>query len=247
MKGFLAAQRNLAANGNPNVGEEIGILATIFAPLGGVPKSQNTRISQGQVGRVADYADTLSFGGRRGGLLEAAGLPENFFRGNPQVDRAYMMDNLSNSTWHGLKILASRRFSAGMYLQANYTLGKGLTDYIGGQGMFNDYRDNRNRWLDKRLQDYDQTHVINASGIFELPFGRGRRWGAGWHSVVEALLGGWQLNGIFQFATDRPFTIHSGRYNLTRRDQSTAESNISVPAQLPGLNGTVQVCPQETL
>jgi hypothetical protein len=117
-----------------------------------------------------------------------------------------------------------------MYLQANYTVGKGLTDYIGGQGMYNDYRDNRNRWLDKSLQSYDQTHVINASGIYELPFGRGRRWGAGWHSIVDALLGGWQLNGIFQFATGRPLTIDTRRYNLTYRhsddrwsDDSTAD------------------------
>ncbi len=221
LDGFLAAQRNLAANGNPNKGEDIGVLAQVFGPLGGIPSSQNTRIRQGQVARVADYADTLTYNDRRGGLLEAAGLPENFFRGNPQVDEAHIMDNLSNSTYHGMKIQVSRRFSDGVYLQANYSLGKGLSDYVGGQGMYNEFRDNRNRRLDKRLQDYDQTHVININGIFDLPIGSGRRFGSDWHPVLDAFLGGWQINGIFQFATDRPFTIDSGYYNLTTEDYST--------------------------
>jgi hypothetical protein len=189
--------------------------------MGGIPSSLNSSIRRGEVADVGNYADTTVFNGRRGGLLEAAGLPENFIRRNPQVDEAHVMDNLSNSTWHGFKLQVNRRFSQGVYLQANYTIGKGLTDYTGGQGMYNEYRDNANRRLDKSLQSYDQTHVMNMNGIFELPIGRGRRWGADWHPVADAFLGGWQLNGIFQWSTDLPFTISSGYQMLYTDDNST--------------------------
>src|SRR5262249_23573970 len=65
LQGFLAAQRNLAAFGNPNPtstrGESIGVLGTLFAPMGGIPSSQNSNISQGQAAAVANFADTTPF------------------------------------------------------------------------------------------------------------------------------------------------------------------------------------------
>jgi hypothetical protein len=224
LTGFLAAQRNLAANKNPNIGEDIGVLKQLFAPLGGIPSSQNTGISQGQAATLADFADTTSLGtGKRGGLVTAAGLPITFFRANPQLQNANVGDNLSNSTWHGMMLEVGKRFSGGTFLQFNYTLGKGLTDYTGGQSMYDDFRDNLNRRLDKRLQTFDSTHVIQATGIWEMPFGRNKRWLNSAPTWQDLLLGGWQLNGIFALATSRPFTIDTGRYNLTLNDTSTAD------------------------
>src|SRR5262249_9796378 len=151
LDGFLAAQRNLTANGNPNVGESIGVLATVFKPMNGIPASQNTAITQGQVATLANYADTTTFNGVRGGPITAAGLSNTFFRVNPQVQNATIASNLSNSTWNGMKLEVGKRFSEGVFFQFNYTLGKGLTDYVGGQGLYDDYRDNQNRRLDKTL------------------------------------------------------------------------------------------------
>ncbi|MBM3790547.1 MAG: hypothetical protein FJW35_09390, partial [Acidobacteria bacterium] len=201
LQGFLAAQRNLAANGNPNKGEDIGVLKQLFAPLNGIPSSQNAAISRGEAATVANYADTTTSGtGVRGGLLTAAGLPITFFRANPQVLNANIGDNLSVSTWHGFMLEVGKRFSEGTFLQFNYTLGKGLTDYTGGQGLYDDFRDNENRRLDKRYQSFDSTHIIQATGIYELPFGTNKRWLSGSTGLVNLLLGGWQLNGIFALA-----------------------------------------------
>jgi hypothetical protein len=219
---FLAAQRNLAANGNPNKGEAIGVLGKLFAPLGGIPSSLNTAISQGQAAYIANYADTNPAGtGTRGGLVAAAGLPLTFFRANPQFENANIGDNMSVSTWHGMKLEVGKRFSAGTYFQFAYTLGKGLTDYVGGQTLYADFRDNLNRKLDKTLQNYDSTHIMATNGIWELPFGANKRWLSGMKSWQNALLGGWQLNGIFQLATSRPFSVTSGRYNLVMGQDST--------------------------
>jgi len=174
------------------------------------------------VATVADFLDTTTQGtGTRGGLVTKVGLPVTFFRINPQVMNATIVDNLSNSTWNGFKMEVGKRFSAGTYLQFQYTLGKGLTDYTGGQGLYSDYRDNLNRRLDKTLQQYDSTHIIQTNGIWELPIGPNRRFLNGLTGWQNGILGGWQLNGIFQVATSRPSTVTSNRYNLVLGRAST--------------------------
>jgi len=208
---FLAAQRNLAANGDPNKGEPLGNLGKLFAPASGgrIPSSFNTYIQQGQVGYLADQIDRVLL------YTTKAGFPENYFRMNPQVQNANIIGNLSHSTWEGLKVDVGKRFSQGTYIQINYTLGKGLTDYTGGQTVTQDYRDNLNPQLDKGLQQYDSTHIMQSNVIWELPIGKNKKWMnsvAGWK---DAFIGGWQINAIAQFVTSRPFTVSSQRQNLT--------------------------------
>ena len=225
LQGFLAAQRNLAASGDPLVGEPTGTFGQIFSKLSSSARSgQKTNITNGVVATVADYLDTYApTGGQRGDLVTQAGLPNTFFRINPQVQNATICDNLSVSTYHAMKLELGKRFSGGTYLQFNYTLGKSLTDYVGGQGQYNDYRDNENRRLDKSFQDYDSTHIIQANWLWQLPFGEGKRWLNSGPGFMDYLFGGWSLNGIFSLATSRPFTITSNRNMLTLGDTSTAD------------------------
>jgi hypothetical protein len=183
--------------------------------MNGIPASQNTAIQQGQVATLANFADTTTFNGVRGGLVTAAGLPNTFFRLNPQVQDANIGDNLSVSTWHAMKVELGKRFSEGTYFQMNYTLSKGLTDYVGGQSVYDDFRDNLNRRLDKTIQDFDSTHVVQANGIWELPVGTNKRFLNGTSGWMNAVLGGWQVNGILQVATSRPFSVFSGWNTLT--------------------------------
>jgi len=241
---FKAAQRNLAANGNPNKGESIGVIGQIYAPLGGIPSSMNTYIQQGQVAYMANNIDTTipSGGTTPGWLLTKAGLPVNYFRANPQVADANVAGNNSVSTFEAMKLELTKRFSAGTTLQFNYTLGKALTDYIGGQTENNPYRDNLNRKLDKTMQNYDARHVIQSNGIWELPFGAGKRWLNGLQGWQDAFLGGWQVNAIFTLATSRPFNITSGYYNLVQGQYSTVYYNgtdYNFSSKVVKGNGTV--------
>lgn len=222
---FRIAQRNLSANGNFLTGESLGALAPLFRLI---PTSQNAIIQQGQAAALANFADTTTLlTGRRGGLLERAGLPDTFFRFNTQVDDLTIAGNRSHSTWNALKLGLTRQLDRGLYFQFNYTFSRGFTDAIPEQDLGLDYRDNSNMRLDKALNPLNSTHVIQANGIWELPFGKGK-WIAGNASGwVNAMFGGWQLNGIYNFASGRPLALTTGRFLLSQTVASTPDFNGS--------------------
>lgn len=217
---FKIAQSNLATSGSLITGQSLGTLEALFRL---VPASQNTLITQGQVAALANFLDTTTLTtGTIGGLLPLAGLPATFFRFNPQVANLVVLGNRAHSTWDGLKLGLSRRFEKGTALQANYTFSKGFTDSIPNQAIVVEaYRDTANMKLDKGLSPLDATHVVLVNGIWELPFGRGKRFLANTNAWAEGFLGGWQLNGIYNWTTGRPLVMTTGRQNLNQLTPST--------------------------
>ncbi len=217
---FKAAQRNLARSGNPMTGESLGALDALFRL---VPSSQYTLITEGQGAALANFLDTNTLTtGVRGGLVQLAGLPNTFFRFNPQVQNLNIVGNRGHSTWDAMKLIVSRRLHQGLYAQLNYTLGKGFTDYVPGQDLYDtEYRDIRNSRLDKSLMDFDATHVVTFNWIYELPAGHGKRFMSSGGSFVEGLLGGWQFNGIYNYSTGRPLDLTSNRNQLNQNLAST--------------------------
>jgi hypothetical protein len=121
-----------------------------------------------------------------------------------------------------------RRFSNGFHLQANYTFQKTLTNASGvGQTNFEPNLSNLFPEIEYSRADYDATHVFNLNTIYELPFGRGKRWFSD-VGGLDRLVGGWQVTSILQMATGAPITITDPRGTLTRRNaRQTANSNLS--------------------
>lgn len=227
LDGFLAAQRNLAASGDPMKGEPTGTFGQLYSVMSTADRNSiRADITYGNVPTVADYIDRLRVSSD---YLTKAGLPANFFRANPQFQNSYLLGNNSYSTYHGMKLEIGRRFHSGLQFDVNYTLSKTLTDYEGGQSQRDAYRDNANRRLDKTYAGIDARHVINGNFIWEIPVGKGRRWLSSGNAFVNGLLGGWQMNGIFAYSTGSPFTISSGRNKLTVDDASTADCNGCKP------------------
>lgn len=241
LSAFEIAQQNLAQNGSPTKGQSLGSLQPLFAL---VPSSQYVLINQGQAAALADFLDTTTLKtGTRGGLLGLAGLPAAFFRYNPQVQNLYIVGNRSHSTWDGLQLELARSFQHGLYFQANYTLSKGFTDSVPDpQSFTSDYRDASNPGLDKSLSPLDSTHVILINAIWALPIGRGRSLlskASGW---VDGVIGGWQLNGIYNFSTGRPLNVTTGRHNVNQ----TVASNPNFAGGFSNLSGVYKGASQVT-
>jgi hypothetical protein len=99
--------------------------------------------------------------------------------------------------YNSLQVGLAKRFSGGISFDATYTWSKALGYTTANNFLLNPF----NRALDYGPQDYDRQHVLTISHVWELPFGQ-----HGNH-IVGTLLGGWQLNGVFTWATGTPLTI----------------------------------------
>jgi hypothetical protein len=58
--------------------------------------------------------------------------------------------------------------------------------------------------LERVISQFDREHTFTSSGLVEVPFGKGRRFGSGASGLTDALLGGWQLTYIFKAQSGAP-------------------------------------------
>ena len=122
---------------------------------------------------------------------------------NTQYQINVYWDPRGHSSYHALEASYSRRFQAGWQLQANYTWSKALDDAASIDAYDPGYA--------RGYAGFDRRHNFNASILWELPFGPGRRWGANTSGWQGQLLGGWQVNAIVVATSGAPldYTVYA--------------------------------------
>lgn len=225
IRDFAAARRNLLANGNPNTGEATGNFGKLYG--GTIPASVYPDIQNNNVGLLADALDRRT----QGVGLAAAGLSDNFFRPNPQFSIAGVGCTCSSSRYDALQLQVQKRFNAGTAFGINYTLAKSTDD------VSNDTRgagtelvvpsDPRHLELDQGRSDFDVRHVVRGNFIVDLPFGHGRKYLGGSSGFVNALAGGWRVNGIVDASSGYPFSVFSGFHTFSFYDSGTRVATTS--------------------
>jgi hypothetical protein len=197
-------------------------------------------LANGNVGAFANYINSTPLGTNvNGGLLTAAGLPQNFFVTNPQFANVYLIGNNANSTYHALQVEYDKRFSHGFVYQGSYTFSKALGENELGSTQYydNSYRDPQNRGFDKRIMTFSRTSVFKSNGIYELPFGRGRAMMQKANRVVDGILGGWKAGGILTWTSGVPFTVSAPVSTFT---QFTTGQTPDVTGALSKATGGLQ-------
>jgi hypothetical protein len=117
----------------------------------------------------------------------------------------------ANSMYHGLTVRADKRFSNGLSFLLAYTFSKlmddasSTVDWLGP--IANSRLDHFNRRLEWSLSSLDVSNRFVASWVYELPFGKGRRFGGGASGIWDLLVSGWQTNGILTLARGTPIFI----------------------------------------
>jgi hypothetical protein len=81
--------------------------------------------------------------------------------------------------------------------------GLGQTETAGWQGFLNNHDPGR----DHGLSGFDVDHRFVASFVWNLPIGKGERLASGASGVTNAIVGGWQLNGIYTWQRGFPISI----------------------------------------
>lgn len=164
------------------------------------------------------------------------------FLPNPGTGVVDLFLNDGRYRYDSLQTELRKRFSAGLYFQLNYTYSKNLTNAIGtSQALFEPYLDNANQQWDYQRADFDTTHVFNFNGIYQLPFGQGKRF-LNYGGLADKFLGGWEISGLGQWQSGAPITFVDtrGTYNRTGRSaRQTPFSNLS-NQQIQALVGIFQ-------
>lgn len=257
---FRALQQNFAINGcRPD-----GTL-TNGSPCPGavaVPLVQQGVLTAAQATTFLNSAQTQTdlrqnAAGNFAGRLEQTTLSARL-RPNQQFAQINYLDNGGDSNYHGLQVAARRRFdAAGLLLAANYTLGKSIDnlsiDPVGATssgGLTSTSSrtpaDGRNYDNERARSDFDQRHVVTVTGLYELPFGRGKKLLSGAPKALDVLVGGWSVNTLITYQSGEPFTVRSGVFTHNFSSQSRAA--LVNPAQgypeaklqeVPGVVGPV--------
>ncbi|PYT50680.1 MAG: hypothetical protein DMG43_14610 [Acidobacteria bacterium] len=169
------------------------------------------------IGNFAIFADGLT----GANAITAHGFPANFFRPNPQFGQIFFQDSGGDSYYHGLFIAARRRFEQGLDFGFSYTFSKSIDDMSidptgaatgGGLSTTNSRTptDIRNWRLDRALSDFNNTHVLQANLLYEIPIGRGKKLASSAPKWANQIIGGWSFTGIFAYQSGEPYSITSG-------------------------------------
>ena len=121
----------------------------------------------------------------------------------------------SASNYNALQAIFRQHLTAGLELTANYTYSKSLTDDIGFYGTYNIqnaqyYQQNAyDMAAEWGAAGFDTRHNISVTGVYDLPFGRGKQFGSNWNPVLNEALGGWKLSGAQVYYSGFPVTASS--------------------------------------
>lgn len=136
-------------------------------------------------------------------------------------------DKSGHSTYHAFVLKLDRRFSQGLTFQWNYVFSKILTD-SDSYGVEGGSQDQFNRRLEKSIGAYDQTHALKLNTLYELPFGKGKRW-ISRPGFANAVVGGWRLGLIQSYQRGLPIALTRNNplvnFNSTTRPTITSYDN----------------------
>ena len=145
------------------------------------------------------------------------------------LDFLHNFRNNSNSNYHAMQTKLEKRYGSGFSFLLSYTWSKAIGDYsfIPGEdraiGANWGVQNALDLAAERSLLNQHVAHRAVVSYLYDLPFGRGQRYGSGWSKAMDAVLGGWTVGGINSFLTGFPMNLSvrgnpsgTGGFNLDR-------------------------------
>jgi hypothetical protein len=141
--------------------------------------------------------------------------------------------------YNALQAVFQKSESHGLQYQVAYTFGKCMTNNSGYYGTWSNARASNTAspyW--QNIYDpkaewspcyYDETHNLTSYAVYDLPFGKGKRFGGDMNKAVDAVVGGWTISPIITLHTGFPMSLYNNGKDLT----GTASRGLR-----PDCNGT---------
>jgi hypothetical protein len=160
--------------------------------------------------------------------------------------------HMGDSIYHAGLLRVEKRFSGGLTFLGSYTKGKLIDDSVASPIGFGNVEQVTtvgfqnglyNRRAERSLDPTDVSQRLVLSGVYELPIGKGRLLNIS-NELLNAVVGGWQLDSIATIQTGVPVVITGANNNLASRPNSTGQSaKLSDPTASEWFNTSVFVNP----
>ena len=175
----------------------------------------------GSVGRRLDIGGAYNVAMAAGGNANCPTATPNCGAPFPYIGPTAYDRSQGKSTYNALQVSLNGRQQHGLTYLISYTWSKsldlGCSGFYGVEGcsIQNPY----NLQADKGPSATDLPQIFSAAWVYALPFGKGGKFSSG-TPIVNALIGGWNLNGVLSFNSGTPFDVgtsqdiaHTGNYN----------------------------------
>lgn len=156
----------------------------------------------------------------------------------PQFQGLTGWTNLSSSNFHSLQV-SVRKNARNLTFTANYVFSKGIDNAssgenvdlnsTGGAGTYGGLIQNPfNLRAGRALSDFNLKHNFNGTVIYDLPFGKGQRFGGNVGRVTDAIIGGWEFVDIVRWHSGFPFGPGNG-FNFPTNFELTTPGTLIAP------------------
>jgi outer membrane receptor protein involved in Fe transport len=147
-----------------------------------------------------------------------------------------LMTDIASSIYNGLQLKAEKRFSRGMAFMGTYTYSRTINTGGDGFSLSSSPQDPACIECDKGLSLFHHKNIFAMNFVYELPFGKGKKYGSGFNGFENQLLGGWQFNGIVTAGSGGPLNVtiprdiaNIGARSIGQRPDVNGNPNISNP------------------
>jgi hypothetical protein len=128
---------------------------------------------------------------------------------NWMAQTLFLRASTGDSNYNAGFVTVRRRVAKGLILAANYTYSRSLDQFGAVQNAASVMPNNFDLDAEYGRSDFDFTHLFNTTYYYDLPFGRGQRWGST-GSLLDRIVGGWYVSGIFTATSGAPLTVTQG-------------------------------------
>ncbi len=186
-----------------------------------------------------DTSGIPDFNGKNNGnpYYPATG-PNTYY--SQQFSSLYAWRSMANASYNALQMTLRHRMSHGVQFDFNYTYSKSIdlasdAERIRPASSVSSLNNIIiNAWSpqqERGVSSFDATHQLNANWIIELPFGRGRVIDSNAGKGIDAVIGGWQLSGLFRWTSGFPVNVDNGYSNFPTNFEQEGNANLIAPVK----------------